>query len=147
MSNKIVRGINKNRSKQVVQKNNVNTDREKPLWSFENVDNDGEYRFSTDSVNTKVVIDKILSLSKMTWFEIKKATHDDGKSKNHELDYEGISESGKNRIRAKKLTEEDIDAIFSLAFTNKIRVIGLKKERIFYVIWYDSEHGFYPVDK
>jgi len=146
MANKAIKGIDKNRNKQVIQPI-INTDKEKPIWSFDNVDNDGVFRFSIDKIDSNLIIDKILSLSKMTWFDIKKATHDDGKSKNHELDYEGISSEGKNRIIAKKLTDEDREAIFSLAFTNKVRVIGLKKGKIFYVIWYDPKHDFYPVAK
>jgi hypothetical protein len=147
MPNKFVKGDKKDRHKQVVQTNDISTDRETPIWSFDNVDNAGVFRFGKDEVNTELIVDKILSLSKMKWIDIKKATHDDGKSKNHELDYEGISDDGKNRINAKQLTKEDIDTIFSLAFTNKIRVIGLKKGRIFHVMWYDPNHDFYPVNK
>jgi len=39
------------------------------------------------------------------------------------------------------------DSIFSFALTNKIRLIGLKEGRVFYVIWYDPNHDFYPVNK
>ena len=121
-----------------------NYDVEFPLWCFNNVDNAGTFRFSKETVDSSLLIDKLLSLSKLSWAEIKMATHDKGKSKHHELDCRGISESGKSRIKAKNLSEEDVDSIFSFALTNKVRVIGLKKGRTFHVIWYDKLHDFYP---
>ena len=71
------------------QNNSVN--KESPVWCFNNADNDGEFRFAKETVNPELMLDKILSLSKMTWFEIEKATHDDRKSKNHTLNYDTIS--------------------------------------------------------
>jgi len=122
-------------------------DGETPVWCFDNPDNDGMFRFSKETIDTELILDKILSLSKMTWIQIKSATHDDGKSKNHELDHTGMSAEAKERIKKKALSDEDIDTIFSIALTNKIRLIGLKKDRVFHVIWYDPNHEFYPVDK
>ena len=145
MPNKNVKGNDKKHSKNVIKVSN-STDCQTPLWSFGKVDNGGKFRFSQEDINTELVIEKLISLSTMTWSEIKKATHDKGKSKNHELNYEGICAEGKDRIREKKLTE-DADSIFSFALTNKIRLIGLKEGRVFYVIWYDPNHDFYPVNK
>ena len=39
---------------------------------------------------------------------------------------------------------EDTDRIFSFAFTNSLRIIGLREAEKFYVIWYDAYHEFYP---
>ena len=147
MSNKTVKRNNKNRNKQAVSLPNRSFDKETPIWCFDNVDNSDIFRLSKETVNCNLMIDKLLLLSKMTWAKIKAATHDDGKSKNHELDYNGISIEGQNRIRAKNLSDEDIDTIFSIAFTNKIRLIGLKKDRVFHAMWYDENHEFYPVKR
>jgi hypothetical protein len=147
MGEKKIKCDNKQRSKRIAPPQSVNTDKETPFWCFDNPDNDGMFRLSKETVNSELLIDKLLSLSKLTWAQIKTATHDESKSKNHELDYANISSSAKERIKAKKLSDEDIDALFSIAFTNKIRLIGLKKGRTFHAIWYDSNHEFYLSSK
>jgi len=139
---KISENVHKRKTKIIDQ----NSDKEKPLWDFANVDNDGKFRFHESTLDLTLFVQKLVSLSQMTWANIKMATHDDGKSKNHELPFEKLSQEAKERINLKKLND-DVESIFSFALTNKIRLIGLKKGRIFYVIWYDKNHEFYPIKK
>lgn len=80
----------------------------------------------------------------MTWAEIRRQTHDAGKSKHHFLtEVDGFSYEALERINKLRLTE-DTDRIFSFAFTNLLRIIGLREAEKFYVIWYDAYHQFYP---
>lgn len=126
------------------------TDSQQPIWDFSNIDNDGVFAFKLDreDMDSAFLLDKLLQYSKMTWRDIKSATHDKkGKSKNHVLDYKGISKAGKERIDAKHIEPEDYDIIFSFALENRERLIGLKRNRVFQIIWYDSQHEFYPSKK
>lgn len=119
-----------------------------PIWDFGNIDNDGCFALNTKtrSINTGLLLEKLISYSSMSWTQIKTMTHDEkNKTKNHYLDYMGISDEGRKRIKVKQISEENYELIFSFALDNKTRLIGLKNGRIFQAIWYDSEHSFYPV--
>lgn len=121
---------------------------EKPIWVFDRLDRSGEYAFNVndEKFEHKFFLDKMISYSSMTWNEILSQTHDDGKSKNHTLDYDDLSKTAQDRIKALRL-EEDTDRIFSFAFRNKLRIIGLRENEKFYVKWYDPEHEFCPSTK
>jgi hypothetical protein len=144
---KQVRGTHKNKAKSISSAAHFNsTDKETPLWSFEKIDRDGAFCFRKDTVDAALVVEKLIDIGSLSWASIGRVTHDDGQSKHHELAFHGISDAGKERIRVKRM-EQDIDAIFSFALTNKVRLIGMREGRVFYVIWYDPEHQFYPVAK
>jgi hypothetical protein len=140
---KNIKGVNKKQTKKVVQIQELNYEKETPVWCFDKVDIDGQFRFSHEAINCPFIIEKFILFNKMTWADINRATHDNGKDKNHYLDYNGISPEGKARIKAKGISDEDYDTIYSIALTNMLRLIGLKKNRIFHVIWYDKKHEFY----
>lgn len=97
-----------------------------------------------DSENLRVVLKKLIEYGNLTWGEIKRQTHDrTNKSKHHYLSGAKLSREAEQRIRAKHL-EEDADDIFSFALMNKIRIIGLKQDAEFHIVWYDKEHQFSP---
>lgn len=43
--------------------------------------------------------------------------------------------------------DEYSDSIFSFALQNKLRIIGLRINEIFHILWYDPNHEVYPVNK
>ena len=135
-------------SKEHVVIERVSYDSCKPAWMFDRIDRNGKFAFdvSRKDFDIHLVFDKLLSYSTMTWGEIDRQTHDWGKSKNHHLDYQGMSQEAKERIRKMQL-EEEIDAIYSLSFENQIRIVGIKDKGIFRIIWYDPEHEIYPSTK
>ena len=121
----------------------------KIIWLFDNVDKDGIFAFDINrpDFDHKEFLDKLLSYSNMTWGEIRKQTHDSGKSKHHFLeDVCKFSKEARERVKAKKL-ENDSDSIFSFALNNKVRIIGIRQREFFHVIWYDKNHEFYPSAK
>lgn len=81
----------------------------------------------------------------VTWGEIKRATHDGGKSKHHFLDADGICQDGIKRV--KTLCSQETDQIFSFALENTLRIIGIRDGLFFHVMWYDPKHEFYPSKK
>ena len=136
-------------AKKIVTKVSISSDSEKPVWCFDKVDRDGVFSFkpNDNKFDSKLIMEKILSYSSMTWREILNQKHDGGKSKHHYLsNTDGLSESAKDRIK-KLHMGEDIDDIFSFALTNTVRMIGLKRNEKFYPVWYDNSHKFYPLKK
>ena len=57
---------------------------------------------------------------------------------------EARSQKKAARERLKSLKLEDFsDDLFSFALNNKLRIIGLRLDDHFHVLWYDSEHLVY----
>lgn len=135
------------KNKKIITKTPNNSDTKYPIWLFTNIDKDGDFAFDTNRCDFQAndFIEKMILYSNMTWAAIKMQTHDNkGKSKHHHLSFERLSPAAQKRIRKLNL-EEDSDTIFSFAFNNIVRIIGLKKEDKFFVLWYDSKHEVYPV--
>ena len=119
-----------------------------PIWSFDNIDTNGDFAFdlTRDDLNTDFILGKLISYSSMTWQEILRQTHDNGKSKNHELNLDRLSQKAVERIKKKHLNI-DVDSLFSFALDNIKRLIGIRKDATFQVIWYDANHEFCPSPK
>lgn len=139
-----------NSKKSIIKTTNGSTDGEKVIWIFDGVDNNGKFAFKLDNIekdsNLKEIFDKLLSYSSMTWAEVKRQIHDDGKSKHHNLDFQKLSTDAAKRVEF-MCNENDYDSIFSFALQNKLRIIGIRKKNLFYVKWYDPNHKFYPINK
>ena len=95
------------------------------VWKFDKLDKGGEFAFNIDGDGFRHhdFLDKMIIYSNRKWSEIKRDTHD------------------KAKIKKLKL-EEYSDSIFSFAFDNKWRVIGIRENELFHVVWYDPEHKF-----
>lgn len=128
-----------------VMVSHTNTDKEKVVWLFDNLDAADAFAFNSarDDFDAKEVMDKLISYSTMTWGQIKSQTHDNGKSKHHFLSYDTLSKKAKDRVDFKHLYN-DSDSIFSFALKNKLRIIGIREGRFFHVIWYAPQHKFCP---
>jgi len=124
------------------------TDNKRPVWIFTNVDMAGKFAFDIhrDDFQHLEVMEKMICYSNMTWGEIKQQTHHDGKSKHHHLQYKALSKKSQERLTAKGL-EEAIDALFSFALNGTLRIIGIREEERFKVLWYDPKHEVCPSHK
>lgn len=112
-----------------------------PIWTFENVDKTGIFAFDTsrEDFQHKEVLDKILSYSTMTWAEIDRQIHDDGRSKHHYLRPGSLSKEAEKRLSAKHLDDHS-DQIYSFALQNRLRIVGIREDEFFRVLWYDPNH-------
>lgn len=126
-----VRNNPKNDSKNVIL-DKLSTDNDKSIWLFDMLDKSGIFAFNIhrDDFNSTDILEKIILYSNLSWAEIKRQTHDDGKSKHHFLDTDVMSDEAIKRISALKF-EDRTDQIFSFALTNKIRIIGLRDKEFF----------------
>lgn len=145
--NKRAHGIDKQSKKGISIDNS--TDSLYIVWAFDKLDKNGAFSFniSEPDFNAKLFLEKIISYSNMTWAQVKQQTHDGGKSKHHELDFDKLSKDAKNRYFTMGFSDEDTDKLFSFAFTNLLRVIGVRDGQIFHPIWYDKDHKFCPSKK
>ena len=146
MSKKITKKKELSSSKKTVQEQGYSSENEKIIWRFDKIDRSGKFAFNLDrdDFRHKDFLDKLLSYSTMTWMEIKRQTHDDGESKHHAIKIEKLSNEALERFQARHL-EEDSDSIFSIAFDNKWRIIGIRRNQYFDVLWHDPKHEVYPV--
>ena len=79
----------------------------------------------------------------MTWAEAKRQTHDDGRSKNHLLSIESLSKEAVDRFKERKL-EDYSDSIFSFSLNNVWRIVGIREDEFFDVLWHDPNHEVCP---
>ena len=73
-----------------------------------------------------------------TWGDIEKATHDDGRSKNHFLKISELSKTAQRRLEELKL--DDNESIFSLRLDNKKRILGFRTLNYMDILWIDLNH-------
>lgn len=135
-------------SKKKTVKAGVPCNNQFPIWLFDKLDKNGEFAFeiNDNSFNHSDFLDKMIVYSNKTWNEILRQTHDDNKSKHHLLSYDRLSKLAQERIQFLQL-DEYVDSIFSFAFNNTLRVIGIRENGFFHVVWYDQNHGFCPSNK
>lgn len=134
--------------KQTVKNENYESENKLVIWRFDMIDRNGSFAFdlNRDDFYHKEVMEKMLEYSTMTWADIRKQTHDRGKSKHHFLDGENLSPEAKERIKKMKL-EQYSDMIFSFALQNKLRIVGIREHEHFHVLWYDPNHEICPSKK
>ena len=79
----------------------------------------------------------------MTWAEIYRAVADK-KSGNmhHNIDTGDIVKDAQTRLIELRL--DDVDQIFSMRLSNKIRLWGIKDGRALRFIWHDANHEICP---
>ena len=138
--NKEVRQL-KTKGKKTAITTAVSSDSKRPIWIFRNLYRACKFAFDTKRADFdyRDFIEKMIQFSNMTWNEIKKQTHDEGKSKHHSISYDSLSKDARQRFDVKQLSDYE-DAIFSFAFNNLTRVIGIRKGENFEVLWYDPRH-------
>ena len=137
-------------SKRVVLERDT-TDNLCPLWCFDRIDRNGEFAFDLrrpdlSAGEVVTMFEKVIHYSGMTWSDIKRQTHDKGKSKHHFLEYDGLSNAARERVERLNMQDET-DAIFSFAFDNTMRIIGIRDGERFHAVWIDPYHKFCPSHK
>lgn len=140
--------VGKNQKKQVAAGTRYSSDGMTVAWCFDRIDRNGKFAFDVSSSNFdhKEIIDKLISYGSMTWVDLKKQTHDNKKSKHHFLSPDKVSPEALSRIKS-LLLEEEVDSVFSFAFQNLLRIVGVRKDEKFYIMWYDPKHEFCPSRK
>lgn len=124
------------------------TDHKRIVWVYDKIDRSGKFAFDLNRIDFdhKEFLDKMINYSNATWTDVKKQTHDNNKSKHHFIAFDELSKDAQKRFESLKL-EEYSDSIFSFAFRNKLRILGIRENENFHVLWYDPNHEACPSSK
>lgn len=134
--------------KSTVKEQGYSTDGKKVIWLFDMIDRSGKFAFdlNRDDFLHREVMEKMIHYSNMSWAEVKGQTHDEGKSKHHLISFDKLSNDAFDRFKARHLDGYE-DSIFSFALQNRLRVVGIRENEHFHVLWYDPDHEICPSKK
>lgn len=90
------------------------------------------------------VFPKLKDFESISWNELEKHTHGKaGKSKHHYVSISQLTTDAQKRLE--KLQLDDIEKLFSLRLTGKIRIWGIRVRSFLRILWFDFDHSVYPV--
>lgn len=107
---------------------------QKPSWRFGTMDMDGPFGWNSlikGMAPLLYVLPTLKDFETMTWQELTRGGH-------HSIAKEQLSLDAKKRLSHLKL--DDIDEVFSLRLTAIQRVVGIRDQNVFRVLWWDPEH-------
>ena len=97
------------------------------------MDIDGQWCFFREGIEKlRYVIVKLRDFETMTWAEIKVRTG------SHSIDVGDIIPDAWNRLV--EIGRDQEDTIFSLRLSGQERVLGIRRDAILHLLWWDPEH-------
>lgn len=117
----------------------------RPSWRFEKVDKGFDWNLFSAN-NLSEILEKLVDFERMTWGDVLKKTHDNGKSSNHFISPDKMIKKAQDRLNQLNLNEFS-ENIFSLRLNNINRLFGILTDGIFYILWYDNDHQICPSPK
>lgn len=116
-----------------------------PIWAFQRCDT-SHPTWSIKKCNLYPdIIEKLISFEGQTWAEIQQASGGKKSGTNHHYENVGdLSRDAQKRISELHL---EIDQVFSLRLSGKVRLYGILEDGVFSILWYDSEHEICPSHK
>ena len=103
-----------------------------PSWCFRLCDR-GYWTFTADDFMNEI-LPKLKDWEAQTWNEILVKAN----KQNHSIDVEKLNKAARNRLDMMQLEAE---AIVSLRLQGAHRLYGYRIGSVFYVLWYDKDHG------
>jgi hypothetical protein len=106
---------------------------------------DGQFEWGqvSDPRRVRTILRRVMELEGKTWFDLQKA---DVSLHAHELSANRLSPEAEQAIADAKLDAE-VDQLFQVGVSGKQRIIGLRYESEFHVVWWDPMHEFCPSKK
>ena len=110
------------------------------LISFSIVERHGKYGFEKLFCKEKLweIIDKTKEMEKLTWEQL-------GQNGSHNVSTENFCKEARQELR--RIGLGDLEEMYSLRFSAKERIYGLKENRVLKIMWWDPNHAIYPVKK
>lgn len=103
-----------------------------PSWRFEKTDTDYKWNIANEEFSN--ILNSLSTFERMTWGEIFRQTHDNGRSSNHYISPDKMCKEAQKRFSELNL-DEHADHVYSLRIANKIRIFGLLYNGVFSVLW------------
>ena len=80
------------------------------------------------------ILPKLRGFEQQTWSDILI----DAKKQNHSIPCEELNKAAQKRLEELLI---DTDIIYSLRLSGNVRIYGVLIEAVFYILWYDDNHG------
>lgn len=101
-------------------------------WQFSTMDMDGPFRFNHLKPETwRKILDRLKHLDARTWAEV---TGD----RDHPIAVEILEPKAQKRLQ--EIQRDDTDAVFSFHLEGEPRIIGIRVNTVFQVLWWDPNH-------
>ena len=111
-----------------------------PVWVFSRLDLNGPWCWSKLQPPVLVqILQRLGNLEKMSWADIEQTTG------SHFVDIDDLIKDAQDRL--KEIQQDDVEQLFSLRVTGKIRVWGIRVDEEFHFLWCDPEHEICPSHK
>lgn len=107
-----------------------------PSWCFKGCDNE-MWAFTEKSVGLRFwseILPCLKGLETQQWKQILI----DAKKQNHSINVDDLNPAARDRLKELYIEQE---AIISLRTCAKHRIYGFITNGVFYILWYDSDHG------
>lgn len=105
-------------------------------WQFSEMDLDGPWRFCRLKSRTWAdILSKMKHYETMTWAQVKG-------DRDHSIEVVRLCRKAKERLQ--EIEKDDIDEVFSIHLDGIKRVIGLRDQNVFKLLWWDPNHGVCP---
>jgi len=116
--------------------------KQSPKWGFKHLDRDGAFGWKTIGKENweNRVLPTLCDFERMTWSQIEQAAGGRSAGTNHHslAVPDDITKEAIDRLIELKL--ENVPQLYSLRLTNLIRIIGIRDNDTFNLLWYDPEH-------
>ncbi len=110
-----------------------------PVWGFSSCDIDSKkpwsfYRERMQEEFWNQVFPKLRDFEKMTWGDL----YVRARKEHHSIELASLNKCARDRLCELNIEPE---AIYSLRLTGTIRLYGYMVGAVYYILWYDNDHG------
>ena len=111
----------------------------RPLWSFVSLDIGGKWCWTKmDAVVHADVLRKLGNFEGMTWQDL-------GQNGCHEVQVVSLIKTAQQRLL--EIAKDDLDTLYSLRISGKVRVWTIRVGNVLRLLWLDLEHEICPSQK
>lgn len=105
-------------------------------WQFSTMEMTGPFKFCPIRPQTwRKILERLKHLDARTWAEVIG-------DRDHPIPVELLSPKAKKRLQ--EIQRDDIDAIFSFHLEGEPRIVGVRVDNVFQVLWWDPNHEVCP---
>lgn len=116
-----------------------------PTWRLQKADKDcSDWKVCQENLNDGI-LEKLSSFENMTWGEILSASGGRSHGTNsHFVSTDKLIRKAQKRLKELKIYEEEL---LSLRLSGRIRIWGILRKGIFYILWIDLNHEICKSEK
>lgn len=109
-------------------------------WRFSHADRGGPFAWTSleDASEHKDIIERLASFETMTENDLSDAGC-------HAIELHQLCKEAQDRLR--ELQYDDLDSLYSLRVTGKVRIFCVHHSQVMRVLWYDPKHEVCPSNK